>query len=683
MAPLFSLTSRSFDSSESPSSTRLRHLHRSEDSNRLRRRKPEPPPPQSAWPRTGSVFGQGVRTISHFQSRQGAGMEVQAEPPGGPRSSFQPLDLNHCHLPRKSNVKPSSWSRSREHKKSVTFDDNPQRLSHSSARGSESFFGTVLRRGARTRYPTCGVIFERPEGCRSPRRITAADTHLAYRRDSKRRPPLRTSEDGWSQATAESCDQFWREFLERFEREAAAAQARKEKQEREHQEEEGRKQVSLSGMIKQGKFKRKKRHDQTVNDDDRLLVRGANPRTGVISPSISSASNPADSSQDEATQCRVTRKKWRLKGDQWISLDIDQSTPSDGTIAGKSKDSPSSPQDAVSPVSGPGAVPNDWEDRFVVNMPSAREPNPPTTTAEQIEEFQKSVQKVYREGGMMLDPEALPSPRAITPEERSTPPQKLEKKPNVVPPKGTARNPLVEADKLPPVSPPSGPRQYYSADDVGREWVSPISEDSPQMPKEKPWDRGEHSFLGCKEVDGGKNPDEILLFPTMNGSPYLSMSHPSKKKPKEKWRSGTHRKRLSAEEKAVLKEEEPQLSQSSNKLQCSKRSASNDLIQRWPQKVLPREPGKQISTPPSNSPPQNMSTSNAAKKENRSDDDVCIITPTITRIMIPTAIPPSTTCPSLARQNQNPQRPNASKVRGLAKSPRANPGWSTTPNLSG
>lgn len=672
MAPLFALRSPSFESSESPSSTRLRHLHRSEDSNRLRRIRPKPSSPQPAWGKTIPVFGQGVRSTRVSRSWQHADMEVPAEQPVGTRPCFQPfqqLNINNCSTPRKSSVKRSSPSRSREHKKSVTFDDYPHRLSHSSPGGSQSIHGTVLRRSGQTRPPTPRSILERSDGRRSPRKATAADTHLVYRRDSKRRPPLRPSEEGWSQAAAEAYEQFWREFRERFEREATAAQARKEEQGHEHKA-EGRKPISLAGMMKQGRFKRKKKSDQTGNGDDRLVVKGANPRTGIISPSVMSVSNPTDSSQDEAPRNRAGKKKWRLKGDQWISLDIDQSTPSGGSVAGKNKESTPSSHNGASPVSGPGAVSSDWEDKFVVNMPSAREPNPPTMTAQQIAEFQKSIEKVYREGGTLLDPESLPSPRAITPEEKNTPPQKLEKKLNAGPPKITAGSSLAEADKQPSVSPPLGPRQYYSADDVGREWVSPIAEDSPKMPKEKPWDMGDHSFLGCKEMNGprDKNPDEILLFPNMSDSPYPSIS-PSKRKSREKRRSLTHRKRPSEEEKAVLKEDPPSLSQSTNTPQCSKRSGSNDLIHPWPQRVLPKDAWKQISLAPSNSPQQNTPDSNASKKENRGDDDVYIITPTITRTMMPTTMSTSTTCPSLAHQNKNVQRPNPAKAQDLANSP--------------
>ncbi len=64
----------------------------------------------------------------------------------------------------------------------------------------------------------------------------------------------------------------------------------------------------------------------TVSKDDYLLARGANPRTGVVTPGHS-----LDSSIDDGDLMRARGltppAKWRQKGDQWISLDLDQETP--------------------------------------------------------------------------------------------------------------------------------------------------------------------------------------------------------------------------------------------------------------------------------------------------------------------------------------------------------------------
>ncbi|KAL9106274.1 MAG: hypothetical protein Q9227_008673 [Pyrenula ochraceoflavens] len=68
---------------------------------------------------------------------------------------------------------------------------------------------------------------------------------------------------------------------------------------------------------------------QTVSKDDYLLVRGANPRTGVVTPSVHSdhtASSRGDVSYLTAHKVNPSAK-WRRLGDQWISLDIGQPTP--------------------------------------------------------------------------------------------------------------------------------------------------------------------------------------------------------------------------------------------------------------------------------------------------------------------------------------------------------------------
>ena len=74
------------------------------------------------------------------------------------------------------------------------------------------------------------------------------------------------------------------------------------------------------------KGKVRRRHMCTVSSDDCLLAQGANPRTGVVTPNYSLESSV---DEQEALQARaaVGESKWRQRGDQWISLGIDQPTP--------------------------------------------------------------------------------------------------------------------------------------------------------------------------------------------------------------------------------------------------------------------------------------------------------------------------------------------------------------------
>ncbi|KAK5467313.1 hypothetical protein LTS15_000285 [Exophiala xenobiotica] len=56
-----------------------------------------------------------------------------------------------------------------------------------------------------------------------------------------------------------------------------------------------------------------------VNKEDYLVARGANPRTGVVTPGSHSASSSLDNKSSQG--------RWRQRGDQWISLDLGPETP--------------------------------------------------------------------------------------------------------------------------------------------------------------------------------------------------------------------------------------------------------------------------------------------------------------------------------------------------------------------
>ncbi|EXJ58382.1 hypothetical protein A1O7_05807 [Cladophialophora yegresii CBS 114405] len=64
---------------------------------------------------------------------------------------------------------------------------------------------------------------------------------------------------------------------------------------------------------------------QSVKSDDYLLARGANPRTGVVTPAHSASSSLDDHTAKSQAPRRPAR--WRQKSDQWISLDLGEPTP--------------------------------------------------------------------------------------------------------------------------------------------------------------------------------------------------------------------------------------------------------------------------------------------------------------------------------------------------------------------
>ena len=71
----------------------------------------------------------------------------------------------------------------------------------------------------------------------------------------------------------------------------------------------------------------RRKNMRTVSQDDYLLVRGANPRTGLVTPSIHSGSDSLDEAEWSRIKATSQPTKWRLTGDQWVSIGLDEPTP--------------------------------------------------------------------------------------------------------------------------------------------------------------------------------------------------------------------------------------------------------------------------------------------------------------------------------------------------------------------
>ena len=164
---------------------------------------------------------------------------------------------------------------------------------------------------------------------------------------------------------------------------------------------------------------------KTVSKDDQLLERGANPRTGLVSPFVVG---------DDSGEC--------LGGDYVAGAKVRSADPS----LGKRACSGMWKQDSLgwslveSPLFSPIAqsmsemsrtiCQEQLEDRLLVDMPSVNDPNSKNMTNEQIKQYQERIARVHKRGGgsiAMLDPDTLPSPRERTPVGPSTPPMKLRK----------------------------------------------------------------------------------------------------------------------------------------------------------------------------------------------------------------------------------------------------------------
>ena len=158
---------------------------------------------------------------------------------------------------------------------------------------------------------------------------------------------------------------------------------------------------------------------RTVDDDDRLTVRGANPRTGIVSPAFvsdNSDSNPAEDHKDiqKIPMQRARSGKWKAEGQGWSLVESPRLSP----IPQSTHEQPSRQVSM-----------RDLQDKLLLEMPGVDNPNPENMTDQKMWEYQRALAKIHKNEGSdaMVDPTTLPSPRTWTPERPSTPPTRLHK----------------------------------------------------------------------------------------------------------------------------------------------------------------------------------------------------------------------------------------------------------------
>ncbi|CEJ53897.1 hypothetical protein PMG11_00232 [Penicillium brasilianum] len=377
--------------------------------------------------------------------------------------------------------------------------------------------------------------------------------------------------------------------------------------------------------------------------------RGSSPRSGIPSPNSHQTSGVQNSRQ-EIFRNLESQSKERKNGDSWVTLELRDATPHHSDRTDTTTDSSPHSNSSISPVSAEDSL-TDWEDRFVVNMPSAKDPNPPTMTDQQIAEYQKSIERARREGRHTIEPPAGQSPRKGSPAgvRRRSPPRD-DSVGSFRAYDGGSTQPQPDADH-PPAPPQQDhqaeqsqqqlsqkPQHYYSPDEIGKNRISTIWEESPTKQREKRTSQAaDGSFLGCKEINGPgtKNPDEILLFGSGEDSASLhprplAVSGRKKQKEELKCSGGPPVPRRSGD-RSLFQEEWAEVSRNSKHVPCSKRSLVT-LCQdpRFPEHEIPQGSEKENSRPI-----ENPSRSKERLEDTRGDDDVFIITPTITRTMIP------------------------------------------------
>ncbi|KUL83439.1 hypothetical protein ZTR_10946 [Talaromyces verruculosus] len=295
-----------------------------------------------------------------------------------------------------------------------------------------------------------------------------------------------------------SFDRDWKEIRQRLERKIAAAAAQAISGRPGGADTRSRPRWATPPKQKESRF-------YQVKNEDKLTTRGANPRTGVVSPS-----NRTDSSDEGHVHRPRVSQKWKVNGDQWVSVDVAQTpSPRSSPLSYKLAKTVSSAGSGSTDLSSS----DDWEDRFVVHMPSANDPNPPSMTAEQIRSYQEKIGRLHGAPFSRHEMDAS-KPSSGSPEPRL--PQQAKKMSSIpVLHRGTTPNSF-STDSSQSISPPlDGPCQYFSPDEVGRARVSPVT-DNPKLKQKELFKKlREECFMGCMGVDekAAKNPDEILLFP--------------------------------------------------------------------------------------------------------------------------------------------------------------------------
>ncbi|KAJ5974118.1 hypothetical protein N7481_011328 [Penicillium waksmanii] len=392
-----------------------------------------------------------------------------------------------------------------------------------------------------------------------------------------------------------------------------------------------------SPLSQRSSYVRSRNSDQSGSPDPSNAKKSNKDKPASRAGRSAIPSPPANRSIAHGSRQRLSVNAESKK--QWTDHDSDNAHQKPGRF--DTTNSGPDSQSSISPVSAGESV-ADWEDRFVVHMPSAKDPNPPTMTTQQISEYQKSIERKKRERrrGRVSDISVAPSSRNVSAERdnSSQPPQKPQPEQRTETFKtynGRPSQSQPEADRQ--QATPSQPQNslspaqllnnYYSPEEIGKNRISTIwEESSPSKPRDKrPGNDG--SFLGCKEINGPgtKNPDEILLFSSAQEAENLQPRPLAKQ---QKADAGNN----------AIQEEWTEISQNSKHAQCWKLSS----------KSLCQDPNcsdheieradSQGSSKENTHPRPSFESAKEHPEDIRGEDDVFIITPTVTRTMLPSSV---------------------------------------------
>lgn len=599
---------------------------------------------RTAWVRPTLKSGSKVGTTNHYDSLPTMEIENRVELPDGHlvnlsprpqrqqgqyqayRGEFHATELSATPLPR------------------YTQQPTPYELEEVRTSGDIMF-----PRGKATKLPVPNSIIARD---RDQRNQTPSPTGIPK--------PSSGLSPGASAAPApesggKNRELCWRKIRERFEKDSPLSQKNKQRP----------KLSDKNGSAAQVSSWQQTKHVASSARTAQTSNQGVNARSAIPSPKGKNNS-PVHSGRNDPCPAEP-QKKWNDEWVQWVNNDVQETTFAKSDRTDTTTDSSSCSHSSVSPVSTEDNSVSDWEDRFVVNMPSAKEPNPPMMSEQQIAEYQQSIGRVHRSGGRTLDPiNTRPNLGNLYPDAK----RRIEK------PRDQAYDGCLQSHPEPEPKPTPVPQtpatqeetHYYSPDEVGKNRISTIwEESSPPKPKEKRSVHNDGSFLGCKEINGPgtKNPDEILLFacgeesgnlqprPLALGAKKRLMERRLARKSEESRKSESRSK---SEEKTAIQKEWSEISQNSRHVQCSKPLSTTMCREPECSKTEILRSDTQVSAKENSQPTESAQSSPGKLEDNRSDDDVFIITPTITRTMIPSPSP-----------EQNEKRGSVLKPSGLRR----------------
>ena len=164
----------------------------------------------------------------------------------------------------------------------------------------------------------------------------------------------------------------------------------------------------------------RRRRMRTVSRDDELVERGANPRTGLVSPFVASDNSEESRRSDyigesnvgnigsagQSPRRRTRSGKWKQDSLGWSLVESPLLSTIDQSMSDK--------------MSHVGTLKQSGDQML-------NDTDPKYMTDGEIKAYQEEIARVYRRGGgsiAMLDPDSLPSHQQWTPERRSTPPTK-------------------------------------------------------------------------------------------------------------------------------------------------------------------------------------------------------------------------------------------------------------------